>query len=360
MNQTVRVRPVAGADVPAILRVAERNGIALDLETWRSQWEKHPYAADFEGIPTGWVLETDDGAIVGNLDNVHILYRFQGRRLRGVVAANWAVDLKHRGNALQLMTTFFRQKGVDLYLNVTATPTTSHFLTAMRVARIPIPGYDRPCFWAARPRGFAHAALRRKSIPGAAILAWPAGCALWVRDALGRSGRGSVSRSVRRLEKFDARFDELWCRIESSGRLRAFRTRAALEWRFRSELRSGGIAIVAAERDSVLEGYSVLTRRDPAELQMELYEIADLQAAGDDPAVVRDLLIGSVRVAKDAGADAVKFSTGSPANHAVVETLRPYSYQLSFWQQYFRTSTPALAEQLSAAEAWDFSRFDQF
>jgi hypothetical protein len=201
--------------------------------------------------------------------------------------------------------------------------------------------------------------LLRKSIPGAAILARPAGWALAVRDAVRRSGRGRLTSSVRGLVQFDQRFDEFWTRICDSGRLRAIRTRAVLEWRFRGELRTRRIAVVAAERAATLVGYAVLTRREGTEMGMDLYEIADLQAESEDPSIVRDLLIGSIRIAREAGADAVKFAAGPSVKRTAAEALSPYSYRVPFWQQYFKAA-PALVSQLSTADEWDFSRFDTF
>ena len=129
----------------------------------------------------------------------------------------------------------------------------------MKIPRIPIPDYGAPCLWALHPRAFARAALSRRSIPGAAALAWLAGLLLLGRDIVRRSGRGRLSSPVRRLEAFDDRIDSLWPNLVSGPpRLRAVRNRQVLEWRFRAELRERRIAILAAERGGTLSGYAVL------------------------------------------------------------------------------------------------------
>jgi hypothetical protein len=51
--------------------------------------------------------------------------------------------------------------------------------------------------------------------------------------------------------------------------------------------------------------------------------------------------------------------TGTPAKRVPTDALRPYTYRLPLWQQYFKAS-PELAAELSTADAWDFSRFDTF
>lgn len=358
----IRVRPAEWKDLEAIGQVTNRNALGqMDPLIWRETWDAYPFAGEFRDIPVGWVLETADGKVVGNLSNVRMLYELGGKRLRGTIASAWAVDAEYRGQSLRLMTAFFRQKGIDLWLNVSANPTTAQVLTAMKIPRIPIPDYGAPCLWALRPLAFARAALAQRSVAGAAWLAPPAGLALAIGDFVRRSGRGRPSSPMRRLQKFDDRFDLLCEAIQAeSTRLRAVRNRAVLEWRFRAEIRERRIAIVVSEKGGALAGYAVLVRRGGSELPMTMYDVADLQALGDDPKTIRDLLLGSIAAARDDGMDAIKFMSGTPAKRSPVAPLRPHSYTLPFWQQYFRAATPELTAALGTPDAWDFSLFETF
>jgi len=350
------------ADAEAIGQLHKRNGMGdLDTVAWRNQWDAYPCAAEFRDVAIGWILETEAGRVVGYLGNAHMLYDLGGRSVKGVIAAAWAVDAGHRNKSLQLNTAFYRQKGVDLFLNVSANATTVRLLTAMRIPRIPIPGYDVPCFWAARPEGFAKAVLVKRSIAGASVLAWPAGMLLRARDIILRSGRGRTSSPVHRIGEFDDRFESFWQSLRAGPpRLRAVRTRAVLEWKFGAQLRSGRAAIVAAGRDGALLGYAVLLRRQSPELGMDLYDVADLQVIQDAPATIRDLLLGAIGIAREEGVDAVKFMTGTPAKRAPADRLRPYTYVLPHWQLYYRVESPELKAALSTADAWDFSLFDTY
>jgi hypothetical protein len=355
----LRIRPATLADAEGVCRVQQRNGVGGASESsWRGTWEAYPFEQEFQDVPIGWVLELGDGSIVGCLDNVHMLYEWKERRIRAAIAAGWAVDAEYRGKSLQLMTTFFRQKGIDLLLNVSANRTTAEVLTAMKVARIPVPDFGIPCFWAVRPRAFAKAVLLKKGIRGASGLAWPTGLLLLVGDILRRSGRGHISLPVHRVRNFDDRFDRLWEGIRTGpARLRAVRTCAALKWRFRNELKDDRIAIVVAEPGGTLAGYAVLVRREGSELGMQLYDIADLQSLHDNPEVIRNLLLGSIGVARQDRIDAVKFMPGTPSKRSAANALKPYCYTLPFWQQYYRAS-PDLTTTISAADVWDFSLFD--
>lgn len=360
-TSVAQVQPALFADAEAIGEIHKRNGLGeFDASAWRSIWESYPFAADFRDIPIGWVLETSTGALVGTIGNVHMLYELDGRRLRAAIATAWAVDAEHRGRALHLTTAFFKQKGPELLINGSASPTASKVLTGLQIPRIPIPDYNSPCFWAANPSAFAKAVLVRRGLPAAAFLAYPAGFALLVRDILRRSGRGKLTGPVRRLRAFDDQFNSLWQRIAAGPpRLRAVRTRAVLDWRFQTDLETGRTVVLSAESGSQRTGYLILSRRPGSDLGMSLYDVADFQAAGDDPAVYRDLLLAAIQLARDEGVDAVKFMTGTPAKRAPALALRPYMYQLPFWQLYYRAS-PELRSVLGAAEAWDFSVFDTY
>lgn len=361
MTPQAAIRPASFADAAGINQVHKRNGLSeFDPETWRAVWEAYPFAGEFRDIPIGWVLETAAGEIVGTIGNVHMLYEIDGRRVQAAIATAWGVDTAHRGGALQLTTAFFKQKGPQLLLNGSASPTASKVLAGLQIPRIPIPDYSCPCFWAARPRAFAKAALKRRGIPAASILSYPAGLALLGRDVFRRSGRGRRSNAIHHLPAFNDRFDSLWQRIAAGpSRLRAVRTRAVLDWRFRADIEAGRAAILATEAGGDLSGYTVLLRRPGSDLGMSLYDVADLQAAGDDPAVLRDLLLAAVDLAREEGVHAVKLMTGTPAKRGPAVSLKPYTYELPFWQLYYRAS-PDLKPLLGSADAWDFSLFDTY
>jgi hypothetical protein len=332
----------------------------LDTVAWRFCWESYPFAQEFFDIPIGWVLETDTGTVVGTIGNVHMVYEMNGLRFKAAITTGWAVDALYRGKALHLITTFLKQKGVDLCLNGSASDTASRVLTGLRIPRIPIPKYNFPCFWAVKPQVFAKAVLNRRGTPAASVVAYPTGLVLLARDILRRSGRGTISSTVRRLQGFDERFDYLWQRIRGGPpRLRAVRTRAVLDWRFRGDLQAGRAAILVAESAGKPAGYIVLVRRDGPGLGMELCDVADMQAEGDDPVIFTDLLLGAIRLARKEGVDAVKLLTGTPAKRGPADALRPHTYQVPFWPLYYK-ATPELAAALSSAEAWDFSFFDTY
>src|SRR5579884_4015271 len=108
-------RPATLGDGEAIIRLHDRNGLSgMDVPTWRAIWEAYPFAGEFPDTPIGWVLE-EDGAVVGSLGNVPMLYDLAGRQLKTAIAASWVVDAPYRGTSLQLLNNFYKQKGIDLW-----------------------------------------------------------------------------------------------------------------------------------------------------------------------------------------------------------------------------------------------------
>ncbi len=289
-------------DARAVCALNARCGLSpMEPASWRRRWESSPFFDDFRGVPIGWVLDKGDGDLAGALASIHVPYEFGGRRLRGCVGSDWGVEPAARGSSLPLLLAFLTQKAVDLCLVSSAAPATSEILTRLKVSRIPAPGYHDPYMWPLRRRIFAAAALRKRAFPAANLVSWPAGAALAIADFL-RGGRlGRPGSAVRQIDSFDERFDAFWDRLrQGPKRLRAVRSRAALEWRFREDSDKGRAVIVVREGPGGLSGYAVAPLRQlEFAPEARLCDIADLQTADDDPAAIRDLLLGAAWYARE-------------------------------------------------------------
>ena len=355
------VRPTTLADTEAISAVRQRNGLtALDCEEWLRWCEINPFHDAYKGVTTGWVLATETGEVVGALSNIQMLYDFGGRPIRAATAGAWAVDREYRRQSLLLLTTYFQQNDIDLWVDGSANEAASKILTAMKVPRIPAPDYDVPLLWPVRYRAFARAGVRRKgwSVPEGLI--WPLAGGLrmadWVR-------RGPLPRptKVRRLEGFDERFERFWEKLRfNPQRMRAVRTRASLEWRFHRELRTGAATVLVRENGHNLLGYAVLLENFRDHLGLKMCDLADLQALGDDRETIRDLLLGAFHAARDKGAEAVKFLGSETAKRSVALSLKPYSYRSSPWQLFYKIRDESLRAVLAEPQNWAFSPFDTF
>ena len=362
LARVIKLRETTLEDATAISELSRRNGMGeVAPETWRDRWTKYPFAAEFRDVPMGWVLEGEGGSVVGSFANVHMLYEIGGKRLRGCIGCEWAVDEQSRGMSLQLLDRFLRQCNVDICIVSSASPVTSELLSRLKLPRIPAPDYDRPLLWATHARLFAGGALRKRGIKAAEALAWPAGAALALADLMGRVARAKPSSQVSRLTGFDERFDGFWERVRRGPRrMRAIRTRSAMEWRFEAATKEKAMVILVSERDQGISGYALLVRRFSPDLRLSMYDVADLQALNDEPSTYRDLLLGALDAARSEGVAALKLLTSHAVKRAVAAELRPHSYHVPVWQLFFKARDPDLALKLSSADLWEVSLFDNF
>src|SRR6266478_2521078 len=101
-------------DYGQIAALGAANGLSTKpREQWLHLWLENPAYQQLPGWPIGWVLENEDGRIVGALDNVPCLYRFGGRTYVGAFGRGWVVDIRHRAFGLLLLAQF-QQPNVDL------------------------------------------------------------------------------------------------------------------------------------------------------------------------------------------------------------------------------------------------------
>ncbi|MGH9476947.1 MAG: hypothetical protein ACRD1C_11540 [Terriglobales bacterium] len=354
----IQLRSATLADAPQVALLSRQFLGETDAAAWKQRWETYPLRRHFDDIPIGWVLEDEQGGIRGAFANLHMLYDIGGRRVRAGIGCEWVVDPGCRGMSLLLLNAFLQQPAADLCLVGSASPVTAQILDRLKLPHIPAPDYDAPLIWALNPVKFAAAALRKRKPGWPTLLAPVAGLGLRLYDIARRSGSGLPSLTViRNQSSFDEGFDELWPRLGSGAKcLRAIRSREVLDWRFEA----AGRNLVVSERGGRLAGYAVLVRRQGADPGLNLSYVADLQAAGEDPAVFRDLLLGCLRRAAGEGADGLKFSTANPQKRSAALSLHPHSYRIPFWQMFYQANNPDLARLLEDPSSWDFSLFDTY
>ena len=357
----IHLRPMLPGDVEGTRAVCIRCGLpAFDPDEVKESWLVHPFREYFEGIPSGWVLESDAGEIVGTISNVHMLCELNGQPVKAVIAGSWAVDVAHRNSSLLLMKTYFNQKGVDLWLNGSAGAVTSRLLPMLKAQRIPSPDYDLSFFWIVNRRAFAGAALRKKKIPCVGLLSPVAAVGLWAWD-LQFSRPERKPAGIRRLNEFGPQFDAFWESLRQTPRLlRAVRTSAALDWRFGNALRGKNGVLLGFFIGQELRGYVVLRKFVRPHLGLEQFVIADLQALNDSPDVLLKLLAAALEATREEGMAALEWQGWNSAKRALAISLHPRHYRYSVWPLYYKVVRTDLSSVLANAESWDFSPFDAF
>src|SRR6267378_1491659 len=97
--------------------------------------------------PIGWVLEDEDGKIVGSMGNIPSLYELDGRRILVASGRSWVADIAHRSASLSLLDNLLRQRNVDLYLNNTVSHNSVAAVTALECSRVPVGIWDEVAYW---------------------------------------------------------------------------------------------------------------------------------------------------------------------------------------------------------------------
>jgi len=268
-----RLRLATLSDLEAIAAVSARNGLSsFDAVERRDWWLSHPFRAEFEGVPMGWVLENETDGIVGTFSNIHMMYELDGRRIKCGIAGSWGVDVGHRNSSLLLARAYFTQNAVDLCVNGSASAVASPIMEALKARRVPAVDYDISYFWITRHKAFAEAVLRKKKIPAAGILAHAAGLVLRAADL--RIGRRKIPAGLKPVNEFGVEFDTFWEKLrQGRGRMRAVRSAAALDWRF-GPLRRNRATVLGIFEGGNLTGYVVLRRIVREHLGLRQFVIA--------------------------------------------------------------------------------------
>lgn len=353
------LRPVASSDYEGVAACLRRNGMAVRSEPdWRRLWDEHPYAAEFEDVPRGLVLEAD-GRIVGTISILWAKYWLRGRSLRVAISGNAAVDLEHRGGSIRLMGEAVRQPGVDLYINGSPSDVAAKLMDSMKVRRVPQPNYDVSLLWTPSGRRLARAGLVRRGLPFSGALSWPLGLAFALLSSwkMRRAPRGDGH--VQQESAFSSEFEDLWDVLrDETDRLIAFRDEAMLRWRYEELIHRGDARLLTARLSGRLAGYAILKRVIRPALGIEQYTIHDIQCVRDNAEVSGALLRAALHWARRDGMDLLEWVGHSGTKRTVAEGCAALRYQMDVWQAYYHTRDPELKTILAASERWSFGPYD--
>ena len=349
-------------DYEQIVRVESSNQLgSLHRQDWQNLWLKNPLWPRVEhDWQIGWVLENAEGRVVGSLINVPSLYTFRGQQLLCANGRGWAVEPEYRPFALALMGEYFGQSNVDLFINTTVGPNAAPIISTLS-DRIPQGDFQSTAYFALYYRELAEKALRRKRVPLASMLAYPAAAVLRCKDAWRRRALKPApsSFSIECVDDFDARFDDFWAELASqnSDKLLAVRNRAALAWHFAIPQRKGDLRIFTASRVGKLRAYCIVKRQDAGE-GVSRMRVVDFQTV--EPNI--DLLAGLLKVAlRRCAKDGIRvlehLGVGLPKMRTF-DRFAPYRRTLACWPFYYRAVDPTLDAELSTPDFWDASVFD--
>ena len=349
-------------DYDRIVALEAANGMAsMRRDDWQALWLNNPLWPYLgEDWPVGWVMETDDGRVVGSIVNVPTTYQFRGEELLCANGRGWVVDADYRPFALMVMGEYFGQTDVDLFVNTTVGPNAAPMIASLSHP-IPQGDFETFAYFTTDHQSLAAKGLRRKGVPLANLFAYPAGLLLRMRDAWRFREMPAAPRSttIESIAAFDDRFDTFWQGLvrQKPNTLLGTRDRATLAWHFAAPLRRGDLWIITAVRDGLLRGYCILKRQDP-EQQFKRMRVVDFQSFDGDADLLGALLKEALRRADDEQVQIIEHMGCGVPKMAAFDRFAPYRRTQACWPFYYRAVNDALAAELTNPVVWEASVYD--
>ena len=357
--RTPRVRPARLEDYEGIQRLrSQESWVVESPDDWRGFWLDNPLWRRLgKDWPIGWVLETENGELAGSITNIPTLYRFQGHDLICGNARGWVASEPYRGYALWLIDEYFNQPGADVCVSTSAGPMATPVVDQL-ATRFPLGNWETRSFWLARHVALAQRKLQRARVPLAALLAYPAAGAVWLKDAVGRKPLPRAPRDVtiEAVDRFDARFDKFWDELvrQNPEKLLAERNSRTLAWHFGIPMRAGRLWILAAFRARRLRAYCTFMRSRSG----EFVRLIDYQTIEPHVDVLPGLLRAALRRCATEGVNSLEnVGRGVPKMKAF-DDCAPYRRKLESWRSFYRASDPSLDTKLRSPLVWDPSVYD--
>jgi hypothetical protein len=349
-------------DYPQVTRLEASNDMdSLPADDWQNLWLRNPvWERVRHDWPIGWVLETDEGQLVGSLFNIPSLYSFQGRELICANGRGWVVAPDYRGLSLWLMGEYFGQTNVDLFVNTTVGPNAAPMIASLAEC-VPLGDFQTVAYRPIRYRRFAEKQLRNMGVPAAGLVALPAAAALRIKAALQLRSFPSTPASItiESVAAFDYRFDAFWIEQvrQNPDKLLGLRDAQTLAWHYSAAMRHGHVWILTASRQGLLRAFCVLKRTD-LKLPMRRMRLVDFQTLDPHDNLLPGLLRFARRRAIAESIDVIEHLGCGLPKMRDFEVFSPYRRAFPCQPYYYRAANAELAKQLARPAAWDPSTYD--
>jgi hypothetical protein len=303
--------------------------------------------------------------VVGFFGTIPLLCEFQGTTLVAAATCRFAVDPEFRSSSHLLVSSFLRQKDVDLFLNTTATPAAGKMMAASKASPVPQEDYGTVLFWVLDRRRFMEAVFRKLDArPALAAAGSFAGSfALWgemrLRGRLPQAANNEYEISECSLEELPAEFDSFCVeQIRKSTRLLGKRNSAILRWHFAPPGSKKVCRVLICWEEKRIKGYAVTRQEVDPEFGLRRSIVADLLVAEDNPRIVQALIAAAHASAKRSGSHVIEVM-GFPCSirQALLE-WKPYTRKYPSCPYFYKARDRALHERLLNVDLWYACPFD--
>src|SRR5205809_177190 len=380
-----KLREARFEDYEQIARLESRFGLtAKPYNEWVHLWQGNPLYRELKtDWPIGWVLEDQDGKIVGSIGNIPLLYELDGRRILVASGRSWVADVEHRSASLMLLHNLIRQKHIDLYLNNTVGDIAIAAVTGLGCSRMPVGIWDEVAYWITNYREFFQSIAAMKNyrltrpfaFPSwegswtrlkalrarfSKPLSYPLSAAAFLKDRLAKTSLNQRDVEVKPCRDFDDRFDSFWEDVKRNNRhlLLAVRRREVLEWHFKHALLGNRLWIVTAVDGHRLVAYAIFDKSVHPRYGFKQVKLVDYQSLEDGASMLEPLLSWTLRRCRSEGVHMLEHTGRWMEKGQFIETAAPYRRKLPTWTYFYHANNPELRGLLNSRQVWTPSLFD--
>ena len=144
-----RLRETRFEDYHQVAALESRFNLAVKpYDEWVHLWQGNPLYRELKtDWPIGWVLEDEDGKIVGSMGNIPLLFELNGRRILAASGRHWVAETAHRSSSILLLDRLITQPQIDLYVNTTVSSVSVPPVTALGCSRMQVGIWDEVAYW---------------------------------------------------------------------------------------------------------------------------------------------------------------------------------------------------------------------
>jgi len=329
---------------------------------WRRLWSDNPVYQQLPNWPIGWVLQNHDRRIVGYLGNVPLTMEFGGEHLLTTTCYALVVDVQYRNYSLPLLSSFFGQKNVALFIDTTVNANACKAHEIFRARRVPTGKWDQSVFWITNPQGFLSSWLRNKGLPFSRTLSYPLAAGLHIHQM---ASQAKLKMQLNGLHfqvhhSFDDRFEDFWQRLRCSHShlLLSTRSREVLEWHFNYSLTDNRAWVATLSNASGIVAYAIFHRQDNPTYQLKRMRLVDFQTVNGDNSLLAPLAAWGLEQCRANGIHMLETIGLSPEKQRILDQLEPYKRVLPSWLYFYKATNPKLAAKLEDPAVWDPTWFD--
>jgi hypothetical protein len=366
VRRGVRLRQASFEDYQQIASLQSHYFLKVDsFEEWEHLWLDNPLYRELQSNwSTGWVVEDHNRKIIGSVENIPLLYEFDGNRVIAATGRALVVEPAYRSASLLLLDRLINQPDVDLYLNNTVNKYSMGLVDFFECKRVPVGRWDETAFWVTHYQECLEIFLLQKHCRLARPLSYPLSSIAFLVDRFLKRNLHGGNVQVEVSPGFDERFDDFWrdLRRNNPRRLLAVRTREVLQWHFRKAFLSNQIWIATVvNSDSSggsLAAYAIFLRNDNPELGLRRMLLVDYQSIDGNTELLSPILCWALRRCRNERIHILDSVGRWLEKGELFETFAPHRRTLDSWTYFYRAADPALAGSLRNRDAWAPSLFD--